>query len=124
MGGNLFGSHIIPYGTGIDYMGNMIKNAAGETVDLRPVTKPTAVATRLLAFRSGKVVKLPDFEKIEQEYGVEIHHHLEVGQTIHEYHTNLDGCGYIVAKADCVETAMANADKVLNLIQKEIFSMD
>ena len=124
MGGNLIGSHIIPYGTGIDYMGNMIKIAAGEMVDLRPVTKPTAVATRLLAFRSGKVAKLPDFEKIEQEYGVEIHHHLEVGQTIREYHTNLDGCGYIVAKADCVETAMANADKVLNLIQKEIFSMD
>ena len=124
MGGNLIGSHVIPYGTGIDYMGNMIKIAAGEMVDLRPVTKPTAVATRLLAFRSGKVAKLPDFKKIEQEYGVEIHHHLEVGQTIREYHTNLDGCGYIVAKADCVETAMANADKVLNLIQKEIFSMD
>ena len=124
MGGNLIGSHIIPYGTGIDYMGNMIKIAAGEMVDLRPVTKPTAVATRLLAFRSGKVAKLPDFKKIEQEYGVEIHHHLEVGQAISEYHTNLDGCGYIVAKADCVETAMANADKVLNLIQKEIFSTD
>ena len=124
MGGNLIGSHIIPYGTGIDYMGNMIKITAGEMVDLRPVTKPTAVATRLLAFRSGKVAKLPDFKKLEQEYGVEIHHHLEVGQTIREYHTNLDGCGYIVAKADCVETASANADKVLNLIQKEIFSTD
>ena len=121
MGGNLIGSHIIPYGTGIDYMGNMIKIAVGEKVDLRPVTKPAAVATRLLAFNSGKVAKLPDFEKIEQEYGVEIYHHLEVGKVVREYHTNLDGCGYIVAKADCVETAMANADKVLNLIQKEIF---
>ena len=121
MGGNLIGSHVIPYGTGIDYMGNMIKIAAGEMVDLRPVTKPTAVATRLLAFRSGKVTKLPDFKKIEQEYGVEIHHHLEVGQTISEYHTNLDGCGYIVAKADGVETARANADNVLKIIQKEIF---
>lgn len=120
MGGNLIGSHIIPYGTGIDYMGNMIKTAVGEMVDLRPVTKPTAVATRLLAFREGKVTKLPDFEKIEQEYGVEIYHQLDVGQAISEYHTNLDGCGYIVAKADCVETAIANADKVLALIQKEI----
>ena len=124
MGGNLIGSHIIPYGTGIDYMGNMIKNAAGETVDLTPVTKPTAVATRLLAFSAGKVVKLPDFKKIEQEYGVEIYHHLEIGQRISEYHTNLDGCGYIVAKADCVETARANAAQVLKIIQNEIFSMD
>jgi hypothetical protein len=99
----------------------MIKNAAGETVDLSPVTKPTAVVTRLLAFKAGKVVKLPDFKKLEQEYGVEIHHHLEVGQTVSEYHTNQDGCGYIVAKADCVETAMANADRVLEIIRKEIF---
>ena len=124
MGGNLIGSHVIPYGTGIDYMGNMIKNAVGDTVDLRPVTKPTTVATRLLAFKSGKVAKLPDFENIAQGYDVEIHHHLEVGQVIREYHTNLDGCGYIVAKADYIETASANADKTLNLIQKEIFSMD
>lgn len=121
MGGNLIGSHIIPYGTGVDYMGNMIKNAVGDMVDLRPVTKPMAVATRLLAFKSGKIEKLPDFEKIEKEYGVEIYHHLEVGQTIREYHTNLDGCGYIVVKADHIEMARANADKVLNLIQKEIF---
>ena len=124
MGGNLIGSHIIPYGTGIDYMGNMIKIAVGDKVDLKPISKPTAVATRLLTFSAGQVAKLPDFEKIEQEYGVEIHHHLEVGQKIQEYHTNLDGCGYIVAKADCVETAKANADHVLKIIQKEILSMD
>lgn len=124
MGGNLIGSHIVPYGTGIDYMGNMIKNAVGDTVDLRPATKPATVATRLLAFKSGKIAKLLDFESIEQKYDVEIHHHLEVGQAVREYHTNLDGCGYIVAKADHVESAGANADQVLNLIQKEIFSMD
>lgn len=124
MGGNLIGSHIIPYGTGIDYMGDMIKNAVGDMVDLRPVAKPMAVATRLLAFGSGKVLKLPDFKKIEKEYDVEIHHHLELNQNIREYHTNLDGYGYIVAKAGKIETARANVDKVLNLIQKEIFSMD
>lgn len=121
MGGNLIGSHIIPYGTGIDYMGNMIKNAVGDMVDLRPATKPMAVATRLLAFKDGKVERLPDFEKISKEYGVEIYHHLELGQTIREYHTNLDGCGYIVAKGAQIETAKVNADKVLNLIQKTMF---
>ena len=119
MGGNLIGSHIIPYGTGVDYMGNMIKNAVGDMVDLGPSTKPMAVATKLLAF--GKVAKLPDFEKIERKYGVEIHHHLEVGQSIREYHTNLDGCGYVVAKADHIEVASSNADMALNLIQTEIF---
>ena len=53
-----------------------------------------------------------------KEYGVEIYHHLEVGQIIREYHTNLDGCGYIIAREDDAETAIAKADKVLKITKK------
>lgn len=120
MGGNMIGPCIIPYGTGIDYMANMIRNAVGDEVDLTPCGH-RAVATRLLAFGDGIVKKLPDFEKIEKDYGVEIYHHLEVGQTVREYHTNLDGCGYIVAAADHVEAATQKAEKVLELIRETIF---
>ncbi len=123
MGGNMIGPCIIPYGTGVDYMANMIRNAVGDEVDLTPCNKST-VATRLLAFGDGVVKQLPDFEKLEKEYGVEIYHHLEIGQTVREYHTNLDGCGYIVARADDIETAIANAEKVLKLIEKTIFMID
>lgn len=122
MGGNMIGPCIIPYGTGIDYMANMIRNAVGDTVDLTP-GKKSAVATRLLAFGNGVVKQLPAFESIEKTYGVEIYHHLEVGQTIREYHTNLDGCGYIVARADDVQTATANAEEVLKLIKETIFAV-
>ncbi len=123
MGGNMIGPCIIPYGTGVDYMANMIRNAVGDEVDLTPC-KNSAVATRLLAFGGGVVKQLPDFEKIEKEYGVEIYHHLEVGQEVREYHTNLDGCGYIVAKADDVETAVHKAEEALKLIEKTIFMID
>ena len=123
MGGNMIGPCIIPYGTGIDYMANMIRNAVGDEIDLTPRQK-SAVATRLLAFGNGVVKQLPDFEKLEKEYGVEIYHHLEVGQTVKEYHTNLDGCGYIVARADNVETAIKNAKEVWELIGKTIFTLD
>ena len=78
----------------------------------------------MLAFGNGVVKQLPDFEGLEREYGVEIYHHLEVGQAVREYHTNLDGCGYIVAKASDVETAIGNAEKVLKVIGKTIFMMD
>ena len=121
MGGNMIGPCVIPYGTGVDYMANMIRNAVGDKVDLT-ACKHSAVATRLLAFGGGTVKRLPDFGKIEKEYDVEIYHHLEVGQTVREYHTNLDGCGYIVAKADDVETAIKKADDVLNLIKNTIFA--
>ena len=123
MGGNMIGSCIIPYGTGIDYMANMIRNAVGDEVDLTPCEHGT-VATRLLAFGDGVVKQLPDFEKIEKEFDVEIYHHLEVGQTVREYHTNLDGCGYIIAKAKNVDTAVQKAEKVLKLIEDTIFMID
>ena len=120
MGGNMIGPCVIPYGTGIDYMANMIRNAVGDKIDLRPSAQG-AVATRLLAFEGGIVKRLPDFSTIEQEYGVEIYHHMEIGQIVNEYHTNLDGCGYIVAKAATIDQAIVTAEKVLTLIKEMAF---
>ena len=117
MGGNLIGSHIIPLGTGIDYMGNMIKAAVGDPVDFTPSTNGVPVATRLLALTPGIVDILPDFVKIKETYKVVIEHHLAVGDTINEYHTNLDGCGYIVATGN---DAKAIAEKVKVLIDNSI----
>jgi Biotin carboxylase len=120
MGGNLIGSHIIPMGTGIDYMGNMIRAAVGDKTIWEPVAEPKPVATKLLALTPGKVKALPDFEAIEKQYGVKIEHHLKVGDVINEYHTNLDGCGYVVATADNVEDAIQKAAFVKSLIDKSI----
>lgn len=121
MGGNMIGPCIVPYGTGVDYVADMIRNAVGDKVYLTP-KEHTAVATRLLAFDKNTVVKqLPNFEKIEKEYDVEIYHHMNVGDEIHEYHTNLDGMGYIVARADSVSNAEQKAEKVLKLIKDTIF---
>ena len=120
MGGNLIGSHIVLYGTGIDYMGNMIRAAVGDPVDFNPVRKPMTVATRLLALTPGKVRELPDFEKIARENGVEIEHHLHVGDVINEYHTNLDGCGYVVVQNEDLTKAIETAEKVKNIIDNSI----
>ena len=64
---------------------------------------------------------MPDFEKIQQEYGVEIFHHLKEGDIINEYRTNLDGCGYIIAREKTVEIAKEKVDNVLKVIESEIF---
>lgn len=117
MGGNLIGSHIIKVGTGIDYMAAMIKNAVGDPVDM-VASEHKAVATKLLAFGAGKIDELPDFNALEKKYGVEIQHHMTVGDEIHEYHTNLDGCGYVVAICDDVDEAIEKAEAT----RKEIAS--
>jgi len=120
MGGNMIGPCVIPYGTGIDYMANMIRNVVGDEIDLKSISHG-ATATRLLAFDGGIVKQLPDFKALEQAYGVEIYHHMEVGQVINEYHTNLDGCGYIVAKSSTIESAIRIVEKVLTIIKETAF---
>ena len=127
MGGNLIGSHIIPYGTGIDYMGNMLSAAVGDELDWA-VNDCTAVATKLLAFKGGRVKKSLDemFERIKRTHtssavDVELYHHIAVGDVVNEYQTNLDGCGYIVAKGETVDLAEQAAAEVLNLFAESIF---
>ena len=79
------------------------------------------MATRLLAFDEGIVKKLPDMKKVEKKFDVEIYHHLEEGMKVNEYHTNLDGCGYIVAKAETLKEAVDKAETVLDYFKRVIF---
>ena len=110
MGGNLIGSHIIPIGTGIEYIENLIKAHLGETIDLTPRNTPKAVATRILALTPGVVEQLPN---LQSSGDILVEHHLKPEDTINEYHTNLDGCGYVVCIADTLEKAgmMAEQEK-------------
>lgn len=119
MGGNLIGSHIIPMGTGVDYISNMIKAAVGDRVSFEPVYDKKCVATRLLALTPGKIKELPDFDEMLDE-NTFIEHHLEVGGEINEYHTNLDGCGYVVCTSEDGQTASRNAENLKNRIDKTI----
>lgn len=116
MGGNLIGSHIIPMGTGIDYMANMIKAAMSDEVDFTPQTESAPVATKLLALTPGVVASLPNFDNIATTYKVTIEHHLHEGDTITPYRTNLDGCGYVVATGRDVCEAIDTARMVREII--------
>ena len=109
MGGNMIGPCVIPIGTGISYMDNLIRTAVGDEPNWS-MKDPCKVCTRLLAFKGGRVNELPDFKTLENRYKVKIYHHMHAGDVISEYHTNLDGCGYIIAGD--AETA----DKVLSEI--------
>ena len=120
MGGNLIGSHIIPTGTGIDYMGNMIRAAVGDTTNWEAEWQPIPIATTLLALTPGKVQKLPNFDEIAMLYDVQIEHHIHVGDTITPYRTNLDGCGYVVARDLDVNLSIALAADVRKIIDESI----
>lgn len=120
MGGNMIGTCVIPYGTGIDYMGAVIKTALGETVDMSEGPH-TAVATKVLAFADGIVRRLPQGERFQRDFGVELYHHMRVGDQVHAYHTNLDGLGYIVARGDSLDEASERAERALGEIRRIVF---
>ena len=121
MGGNMIGPYIIPYGTGIDYMGNMLKAAVGDEPEWT-VNDKSAVATKLLAFKGGRVKRLPDEQLVDvNDAKIEIYHHIAVGDMVNEYHTNLDGCGYIISRAETVEKAGKAAARALEKISESIF---
>ncbi len=120
MGGNMIGPCVIPYGTGIDYVAAMIRNAVADPVDFS-MKKHSAVATKLLAFEEGIVKKMPDMKAIELKYDVEIYHHMTEGIKVNEYHTNLDGYGYIVARGITMDDAEMKASHALQAIKKEAF---
>lgn len=119
MGGNLIGSHIVPMGSGIDYIGNMIKAAVGDEACFEPTLPKSPIATRLLALAEGEIKELPDMNKYLDD-NTFIEHHLSVGETINEYHTNLDGMGYVVCKANSMEIASHKAEKIKNQIDCDI----
>lgn len=109
LGGNLISSHILPLGTGQDYVGMAIKSAVGDPVEIMEGRAERAVATRILALTPGRIVKIPDIASMEQQFGVTILHTMKVGDSIRQYHTNLDGCGYVLAVAGNVREARRNA---------------
>lgn len=120
MGGNLIGSHIVPLGTGMDYMGNLIKISVGDEPSFEKEKHCACVATKILALTEGIIKGVPDFEKIAEENQVIIEAHIEKGDVIHSYQTNLDGCGYVVVCDSEATKAEERAEKIKILIDEEI----
>ena len=98
----------------------MIKAAVGDVTDFTPQYTKIPVATKLLALTPGVVEGLPSFNKISEQYNVVIEQHLNIGDTINEYHTNLDGCGYVIATDSDVYAAIDKASKVKKIIDNSI----
>ena len=106
MGGNLIGSHIIPLSTGIDYIGNMIRLALRENVNLERTVFNNAVSTRLLTLTPGKVKNIKNMEDIKElDFVEDLILNIQENSIINEYSSNLDSCGYIVVSHNDNEIA-------------------
>lgn len=120
MGGNLIGSHVIPYSTGIEYMENIIRACVGDELDFQPKLEK-CISTRILALTPGIVKELPDFNKYMEDKRIKyIFCKLKKGEKIETYRNNLDGCGYVVVEASTIEEAERLAEEIKQKIDKDI----
>ena len=121
MGGNLIGTHIIPSATGYDYVGNAIRLAAGDPVDLPEFNGMVKrVATRIMAPDSGTISHLPPIERIAEETDSTIFFNKKVGEEINLYHTNHDSCGFIVGIGDKIEVVDRQAAEALTRVNQTV----
>ena len=121
MGGNLIGSHIVPLSTGIDYMGSIIKESLGERIALNRSIFNKVVASRLLTLTPGRVKEVRNMEDVKTIEDVcEVVINVKENHTIHEYKSNLDGCGYVVVRNSNAEVAKNKVLELKNEIDKRV----
>src|SRR5699024_5792772 len=101
MGGNIIGSHIIPIGKRLDYLGLIINTAFNDfdksLLEKIDFNKFNPIQTRILTLDSGIVKELPNVELIEKKYAVKIFHNLYKGKEKKKYKNNLDSSGNIIS---------------------------
>ncbi|MBM6931371.1 GNAT family N-acetyltransferase [[Clostridium] spiroforme] len=118
MGGNLIGSHIIPYSNGIDYMKMMVEVSLGNKFDCN-IKFNRPISTRIITLDTG-IVQSIDMDKINS---IDCLYKLilpKIGSQVHGYRNNLDGCGYIICTGENEFEAELNADNALNTIKEAI----
>ncbi|MBU5294100.1 ATP-grasp domain-containing protein [Anaerosalibacter bizertensis] len=121
MGGNLIGSHIVPLSTGIDYMGNIIKESLGEPIDLNRTIFDRVIATRLLALTPGIVKEIGDMKDIQSsDYVYDLVLKVNKNNIINEYRSNIDGCGYIVVSGEDAKVAKDRALEIKSEVDRRI----
>lgn len=120
MGGNLIGSHIISKSTRYDYLENLIKASVNDDIDIPNCKVINSVATKILALQPGKILGLPDFDKIMKDHNVDIFFNKGVGEVIRSYHNNLDGCGYVLSVGEKLVNVENNAIKAKDAINRGI----
>lgn len=121
MGGNLIGSHIVPLSTGIDYMGNIIKESLGEPININRTIFDRIVATRVLTPTPGKVKYIKDISDIKNADDVaDLVLKIDKNHTINRYRSNKDGCGYVVIIGKDAIDAKKRALEINNEIDQRI----
>lgn len=111
MGGNLIGSHIIPFSSGVDYMKTMIEAALNKKICLDKKYNKY-ISSRLITLKTGVVENVNNerLKNIECLYKLI---NVGNGSFVHSYRNNLDGCGYVICEGTSFEDSKMKSNHAL-----------
>lgn len=120
MGGDCITTHLVPLSTGIDMVGNTIKLACGEEIDIEPKFNKGA-AIRYFDAHDGVIKAIEGIDRAKKIPGVkEISIVHQVGETIGEIGSSTDRVGFVIAQADTAEKAVKTCEIAMNSIKIDI----
>ena len=120
MGGDCITTHLVPLSTGIDMVGNTIKLACGEKIDIEPkLNKGSAI--RYFNAHDGVIKAIEGIEEAKKISGVQdvsiVH---QIGETIGEIGSSTDRVGFVIAQADTAKEAVIICETAMNSIKIDI----
>lgn len=120
MGGNLIGSHIIPYSKGIDILENLVKLSLGKQTDIIPKFNKN-VSTRILNLKPGIVKEIKNIQDlIDGKEVLDIVLNTNIGKKVNEYKSNGDTCGWVVVSKATPEETEKFAIDIRNKVEQLI----
>lgn len=116
MGGDCITTHLVPLSTGIDMVGDTIKLACGEKIDVKPkFNKGSAI--RYFETNKGVIKSIEGLEEAQKIPGIkEISIVYGLGETIGETVSSTDRVGFVVAQADSAEEAVQCCEEAMKKV--------
>ncbi len=119
-GQNLIASHIVPYSRGVDELNNSICICTSGDISIRP-KKKEYISSRLLIYHPGVIEEIKPYNNlIGNDHILDIIMRKNVGDTLPQYKTKSDICGWVLCNGDTPEDASLHADKAWEKLKKYI----
>ncbi len=122
LGGDSITTHLVPLSTGIDMVGNTIRLACGESVDIEPKFSKGA-AIRYFEACNGIIRSIEGLDEARKIPGVkEVSIVHQVGETVGKIGNSADRIGFVISQADTADEAVllcARAVKAVHIVMEK-----
>jgi biotin carboxylase len=119
LSGGYFCSHEIPLSTGVDFVGNAIKIAMGENINIKDLYPKFSknICQRYIFPKEGKIKKINGLELLKQKKDIEFFKmFIKNNDIIKNYTSHISRAGVIIASGNSRQEAIKNVEEAVKLV--------